>query len=52
MLPVDISKLLLDEYVDSDQMPHSAASDLSLHCLNRPIYPQYLGLLQYCSYSE
>ena len=25
--------------VDPDQMPHSAASDLGLHCLQRPICP-------------
>ena len=24
---------------DPDQMPHSAASDLGLHCLQRRIYP-------------
>ena len=25
--------------VDPDQMPHSVASYLGLHCLQRPIYP-------------
>ena len=25
--------------VDPDQMPHSVASDLGLHCLLRPVYP-------------
>ena len=25
--------------VDPDQMPHSVASDLGLHCLQRPISP-------------
>ena len=25
--------------VDTDQMPHSVASDLGLHCLLRPVCP-------------
>ena len=25
--------------VSPDQMPHSVASDLGLHCLQRPAYP-------------
>ena len=29
--------------VDPDQMPHSVASDLGLHCLQRPICPNTLG---------
>ena len=29
--------------VDSDQMPQNAASDQSLHCLQRPICPNTLG---------
>ena len=29
--------------VDPDQMPHSAASDLGLHCLQRPICPNTQG---------
>ena len=29
--------------VDPDQMPHSAASDLGLHCLQRPVCPNILG---------
>ena len=29
--------------VDPDQMPHYAASDLGLHCLQRPICPTTLG---------
>ena len=28
--------------VDPDQMPHSLASDLGLHCLQRPICPNYI----------
>ena len=31
--------------VDPDQTPHSAVSDLGLHCLQRPICPDTLG---YC----
>ena len=27
--------------VDPDQMPQSAASDLGLHCLQRPIGPNF-----------
>ena len=30
--------------VDPDQMPHHAASDLGLHCLLRPVYPNIYGL--------
>ena len=33
--------------VDPDQMPHSVASDLGLHCLLRPVLSQYLELLRY-----
>ena len=33
--------------VNPDQMPHSAMSDLGLHCKQRPICPQYLGLLRF-----
>ena len=29
--------------VDPDQMQHSAASDLGLHCLQRPICPNTKG---------
>ena len=29
--------------VDPDQMPHSVASDLSLHCLLRPVCPTNKG---------
>ena len=29
--------------VDPDQMPHSATSDLGLHCLQRPICPNSQG---------
>ena len=29
--------------VDPDQMPHSAVSDLGLHCLQRPICPNTYG---------
>ena len=29
--------------VDYDQMPYSAASDLGLHCLQRPICPYTKG---------
>ena len=29
--------------VDPDQMPHSVASDLGLHCLPRPICPDTWG---------
>ena len=29
--------------VDPDQTPHSAASDLGLYCLQRPICPNTLG---------
>ena len=45
LLPVDVSKMLLDEYsvdpdqmlhsAESDQMLHSAESDLALHCMLR-----------------
>ena len=40
-LPFDVCKILLDEWqtVDPDQMLHSAASDLGLHCLFRPVCP-------------
>ena len=31
--------------VDPDQMLHSVASDLGLHCFLRPVCPNYLGLL-------
>ena len=40
--PLDVSKILLygmANSVDPDQMLHSAASDLGLHCLQRPICP-------------
>ena len=34
--------------VDPDQTPHSAASDLGLHCLIRPIdLSEYLGKIRY-----
>ena len=42
---------LMANSVDPDQMLHSAASDLGLHCLLRPviqilyIYPKYLDAL-------
>ena len=29
--------------VDSDQMPHHAASDLGLHCLLRFVFPNTKG---------
>ena len=29
--------------VDPDQMPHSVASDLGLHCLQTPICPSTYG---------
>ena len=29
--------------VDPDQMPHSVASDLGLHCLLRPVCPNIYG---------
>ena len=33
--------------VDPDQMPHSVASDLGLHCLQKPTYPNtYVGLIR------
>ena len=32
---------------DPDQMPHSVASDLGLHCLQKAYLPKNLGLLQY-----
>ena len=31
--------------VDPDQMPHSAASDLGLHCLQRPICSRLLRVI-------
>ena len=35
--------------VDPDQMPRYEVSDLVLHCLQKYICPQYLGLLRkYC----
>ena len=33
--------------VDPDQALHSAASDLDLHCSQRPFQSKYLGLLRY-----
>ena len=46
--------------VDPDQMPHSAASDLGLHCLQRPVcvlilrvimvYLEELSVYQYLSH--
>ena len=43
--PVDVS--ITDGWVanseDPDQTPHSAASDLSLHCLHRPDCPNTSG---------
>ena len=33
--------------VDPDQMPHSAASDLGLHCLLRHVCLNTLGSIQY-----
>ena len=29
------------DYEDPDQMPHSVKSDMSLHCVLRPVYPRY-----------
>ena len=29
--------------VDPDRMPHSVASDLGLHCLQRPVHPNKYG---------
>ena len=39
LLPVDVSKIVLANSVDPDQMPHSVASDLSLHCVLWPVCP-------------
>ena len=36
--------------VDPDQMPHSAASDLGPHCLQRSIGPNTKCLLPYLKY--
>ena len=33
----------MTNHVDPDQMPQSAASDLGLHCLQRPICPNTKG---------
>ena len=33
--------------VDPDQMPQNVASDLGLHCLQRPIYPM-LWVIMVC----
>ena len=33
--------------VDPDQMPRYVTSDLGLHRLHKPVFPQYLGLLWY-----
>ena len=40
-LPVEVSKIVgwVAHSVDPDQTPHSAASDLGLHCLLRLICP-------------
>ena len=32
-----------DKQCRPDQMPHSAASDLGLHCLQRPVCPNSSG---------
>ena len=39
LLPVNISKILLDEWqsVQTNQMSYSALSGLGLHCLLRPV---------------
>ena len=39
--PVNVCKIAgkVANRVDPDQMPRSAASDLDLHCLLRPVYP-------------
>ena len=34
--------------IDPDQMPSSAASDLGLHCLQRPICPNTKGYYNRC----
>ena len=37
--------------VDPDQMPHSAASDLGLHCLLRPVCPNTrVNMIPYIAY--
>ena len=39
--------------VDPDQMPHSVASNLDLHCMQKPIYPNtsgYYGTIIYASH--
>ena len=41
--------------VDPDQMLHSAASDLGLHCLQRPICPSTegnYGIISYCVFTN
>ena len=43
-----MSKILLfvlANSVDPDQMPHSVASDLGLHCLPKPICPSIWGYI-------
>ena len=49
ILPVEVSKTagLLANSVDPDEMPHSVVSDLGLHCLLRPVYPN--SYIYYCS---
>ena len=40
LLSADVSKLFavcIANSVDPDQIPHSAVSDLGLHCFQRPI---------------
>ena len=41
LLPVNVCKIAgrVANSVDSDQTPRSAASDLGLHCLLRPVFP-------------
>ena len=39
LLPMDVSIVCMANSVDPDQMLHSAASDLGLHCLQWPICP-------------
>ena len=38
--------------VDTDQMPHSAASDLVLHCFAQPSVSQYFGLWGYFGHDK
>ena len=48
-VPMNVCKIAIQvaNSVDPDQTPHSAASDLGLHCLLGPVFPN-----MYCKYGK